>query len=168
MGRSAYIERLALGRSPYGPPELTEDGEFILGERANQYSNHGYIQQFNSHGHPQNEATEAAIRRFTRAQNEVMEVAGVVKSRRAAISAQKKAVKRQKVLKAKQEDNTGALFTWPDRILETLCTHSVWAFRARFQVERPLSPLPELELTAFADVPVPFAASYLNNCETRG
>lgn len=79
MGRQAYITRLALGRSPYEAPILTESGDFILGQYAHEFDNtDGYTQQYNERGHPQSRASRAAARELRRAKNDVLSTVGVV------------------------------------------------------------------------------------------
>lgn len=82
MGRQAHLARLALGRSPYGPPLLDDDGELFIGPHTHDDDARGYNQQYNDRGHPINKDSDLANRRLRRAQNEILRVAGVVKTKR--------------------------------------------------------------------------------------
>jgi hypothetical protein len=66
------------GRSPFEPPELDENGNFILGPNFNHDAAPGYVQDFDSRGHPQNLKSQSYQRRLIRAQNEALSTVGVV------------------------------------------------------------------------------------------
>ncbi|ERF68996.1 hypothetical protein EPUS_06683 [Endocarpon pusillum Z07020] len=79
MGRQAYITRLALGRSPYEAPVLSESGEYILGPYAHEFENtDNYTQQYDERGHPENRESRVAARDLRRAKNDVLSTVGVV------------------------------------------------------------------------------------------
>lgn len=81
MGRLSHLTRLALGRSAFGEALRDEDGNFIISEHAAENDAAGYTQQFNDRGRPINDQTIRADRRLRRAQNEVLKVVGVVRSK---------------------------------------------------------------------------------------
>lgn len=56
-----------------------EHDQFFVDPHAFDNDASGYQQQFDNRGHPVNEATTRANRRLQRAQNEVLEVVGVVR-----------------------------------------------------------------------------------------
>ena len=58
-----------------------ENGEFVLNSHAFDNGAPGYVQQFDSRGHPVNESSERADKALRRAQNEVLRVVGVVRSK---------------------------------------------------------------------------------------
>lgn len=82
MGRQAHLARLALGRSPFGPPIRDDDGKVVVGSHTYDNDAKGYVQQFGGTGHPTNESTDLADRQLGRAQNEVYRLAGVVQAKR--------------------------------------------------------------------------------------
>jgi hypothetical protein len=81
MGRLSHLTRLALGRSAFGEALRDEDGDFVMSDSAHENDAAGYVQIYNERGHPINEETGKADRRLRRAQNEVLKVVGVVRSR---------------------------------------------------------------------------------------
>jgi hypothetical protein len=81
MGRLSHLTRLALGRSAFGDALRDEDGSFVISNNAHENDAAGYVQAYNERGHPINEYTGRADRRLRRAQNEVLKVVGVVRSR---------------------------------------------------------------------------------------
>ena len=69
------------GRSPFEPPLREEDGNLILGPHTHDDDAQGYVQQFDSRGHPTSRDSDVQNRKLRRAQNEVYKLAGVVRSR---------------------------------------------------------------------------------------
>lgn len=78
MGREAYLTRVVLGRSAFGPPLRDENGEFVLGGQARIHDDQSYTQQWDERGHPQNLTSERRAKAFQKAQNEVLEACGVI------------------------------------------------------------------------------------------
>jgi hypothetical protein len=71
---------LQQGRSPYGPPLRDENGDLILGPHTHDDDASGYVQQFDDRGHPCSKETDIRNRRLRKAQNQVLKLAGVVRS----------------------------------------------------------------------------------------
>ncbi|KUL86085.1 hypothetical protein ZTR_07724 [Talaromyces verruculosus] len=76
MGRQPYIVRLALGRSPYEPPDPSESQQ----QTSHSRSTDGYVQQYDERGHPIFPESKALARELRRAKNDVLSTMGVVVS----------------------------------------------------------------------------------------
>jgi hypothetical protein len=68
------------GRSPYEPPLRDENGNLILGPHSHDDDASGYVQQYDDRGHPCSKKTDTQNRRLRKAQNQVLKLAGVVRS----------------------------------------------------------------------------------------
>jgi hypothetical protein len=139
MGRLGPLNSLAFGRSPFQPPELDENGDFILGPHAHEFDNKDfYVQKFDERGHPKNDASKATIQEMQHAQNAVLETVGVVVRREeAAKSAWQRQSKRDKVTDIINENNYGIVMR---EVLPFLVQSSVWwglCLRRRMQTFRP-------------------------------
>lgn len=109
MGRLGPLNSLALGRSPFQPPELDENGDFILGPHAHDYENkYFYEQKFDERGHPKNDASRATVRVMQNAQNAVLETVGVVVRReKASKSAWQRRSEKEKIADTRTENHYG-------------------------------------------------------------
>jgi hypothetical protein len=139
MGRLGPLNSLAFGRSPFQPPELDENRDFILGPHAHEFDNKDfYVQEFDERGHPKNDASKATIQEMQHAQNAVLETVGVVVRREeAAKSAWQRQSKRDKVTDIINENNYGIVMR---EVLPFLVQSSVWwglCLRRRMQTFRP-------------------------------
>ncbi|KAK7510730.1 uncharacterized protein IWZ02DRAFT_114208 [Phyllosticta citriasiana] len=87
MGRDAFLTRLVLGRSAYGPPERFPEGSIVVGPdtRTSQVP-HERVQMYDEHGHPVNPEARALGRALRDAQNDVLAAIGVVERKRVHIS----------------------------------------------------------------------------------
>ncbi|KAK4615295.1 hypothetical protein CLAFUW4_10079 [Fulvia fulva] len=75
MGRQQYLNRLAFGRSAFEDPEPVIEAE----QRPQEDGDDGeYRQQYDSKGRPVNPAVDAIDAELRKAQNEVLELVGVV------------------------------------------------------------------------------------------
>ncbi|KNG84125.1 hypothetical protein ANOM_007170 [Aspergillus nomiae NRRL 13137] len=84
MGRQAYLNRLALGRSPYEAPERPADPAVDLGSPTQQrvsprYAD-GYVQHYDERGHPINPESKSFGRELRRAKNDILSTMGIVVS----------------------------------------------------------------------------------------
>ncbi|KIW42771.1 uncharacterized protein PV06_06285 [Exophiala oligosperma] len=135
MGRKAHLARMALGRSPFDAPLQDEQGEFILGPNVQHGTARNYVQRFDSRGHPENLASEAARRRLRRAQNEVLSTVGVVvrkaKMNRSAWEDMGDDQKHQLLL---DENIAGANFGVVESVVLKLSTRWLSALRRRILV----------------------------------
>ncbi|KAE8148557.1 hypothetical protein BDV25DRAFT_158025 [Aspergillus avenaceus] len=84
MGQQAFINRLALGRSPYQAPERPEGATAELGNsthpRVSPLYADGYVQHYDERGHPVNPESKAFGRDLRRAKNDILSTMGVVVS----------------------------------------------------------------------------------------
>ncbi|OAP54993.1 hypothetical protein AYL99_10693 [Fonsecaea erecta] len=143
MGRHSHIARLALGRSPFGPPLEDENGEFILGPNVQRRTDHNYIQQFDDRGHPRNLASETLRRRLLRAQNEALSTVGVV-VRKAQMQRSwwqsMNDMQRYRLLL--DEHATGAYCEIVETITQNVATHWIVNFRRRLLTFKSYLGLP--------------------------
>ena len=89
MGREQYLERLALGRSPFQPgPATSNQGNTEESQRPQSTETpNSSTQQYDTKGRPTNPATEAQNARLRHACNEVLALVGVVE-RKDSVDAQ--------------------------------------------------------------------------------
>ncbi|KAM0690311.1 hypothetical protein Q7P36_009078 [Cladosporium allicinum] len=89
MGREQYLERLALGRSPFQPgPATNNQGNTEESQRPQSTETpNSSTQQYDTKGRPTNPATEAQNARLRHACNEVLALVGVVE-RKDSVDAQ--------------------------------------------------------------------------------
>ncbi|KAE8351469.1 hypothetical protein BDV28DRAFT_137016 [Aspergillus coremiiformis] len=84
MGRQAYLNRLALGRSPYEAPERpagpTVDESNSTQRRVSPLYADGYIQHYDERGHPINPESKSFGRELRRAKNDILSTMGIVVS----------------------------------------------------------------------------------------
>lgn len=75
MGREPYLARLAFGRSAFGAPIRSDDDGLFVPIHPTVDERH---QQYDDNGRPRNPTSEAAARRFRKAQNEVLAACNIV------------------------------------------------------------------------------------------
>ncbi|KAJ5112317.1 hypothetical protein N7532_000362 [Penicillium argentinense] len=80
MGRQAYLTRLALGRSPYEPPETATVDPSNPVRRVSHIHADNYMQQYDARGHPVNPESKALGRDLRRAKNDILSTMGIVVS----------------------------------------------------------------------------------------
>ncbi|KAL3468349.1 hypothetical protein BJX64DRAFT_245650 [Aspergillus heterothallicus] len=84
MGRHAYLNRLALGRSPYEAPEPL-DGSSVeppistITRRSRLHAD-GYVQHYDERGHPVNPESKSYGKELRRAKNDILSTMGIVVS----------------------------------------------------------------------------------------
>ncbi|EME39589.1 hypothetical protein DOTSEDRAFT_117683, partial [Dothistroma septosporum NZE10] len=104
MGRQQYLTRLAFGRSAFRDPEPSS-----LNEPKDEKNNSEYRQQYDSKGRPVNAATDAFNAQLREAQNEVLELVGVVErkdqSDRANETRRRSSREQRQALLAAENDN---------------------------------------------------------------
>ncbi|KAL9112466.1 MAG: hypothetical protein Q9227_003308 [Pyrenula ochraceoflavens] len=107
MGRQRHLALLALGRSPYEAPELTDSGDFIHNRDAFHllYEADGYAQQFDARGRPENPSQRRAERRLARAQNDVNATFGVVVNEEQERKLQQRHMRAGQQVEAYMEEN---------------------------------------------------------------
>ncbi|KAL2833438.1 hypothetical protein BDW59DRAFT_138658 [Aspergillus cavernicola] len=84
MGRRAFLNRLALGRSPYEPPELPAgspaDQANSTAQRTSLIYADPYVQHYDERGHPVNPESKSFGRELRRAKNDILSTMGIVVS----------------------------------------------------------------------------------------
>ncbi|KAJ5973585.1 hypothetical protein N7481_010795 [Penicillium waksmanii] len=80
MGRQAYLNRLALGRSPYEPPETAAVDPSSPVRRVSHIHADSYMQQYDSRGHPVNPESKSLGRALRKAKNDILSTMGIVVS----------------------------------------------------------------------------------------
>ncbi|PWY93659.1 hypothetical protein BO94DRAFT_486999 [Aspergillus sclerotioniger CBS 115572] len=84
MGRRAYLNRLALGRSPYEAPERPAGSAVDSGNATQQTVSgvhaDGYVQHYDERGHPVNPESKSFGKELRRAKNDILSTMGIVVS----------------------------------------------------------------------------------------
>ncbi|GAQ37471.1 similar to An04g01890 [Aspergillus niger] len=84
MGRRAYLNRLALGRSPYEAPERPASSAVNPGNVTQRTVSglhaDGYVQHYDERGHPINPQSKSFGRELRRAKNDILSTMGIVVS----------------------------------------------------------------------------------------
>ncbi|KAL4927140.1 uncharacterized protein BDV17DRAFT_267599 [Aspergillus undulatus] len=84
MGRRAYLNRLALGRSPYEAPEIPAGSSGDQASSAQRITSplhaDGYVQHYDERGHPVNPESKTFGRELRRAKNDILSTMGIVVS----------------------------------------------------------------------------------------
>lgn len=80
-GNEVFVLIYLQGRSPYGPPLRDDNGNLLFGPHTHDDDASGYVQQFDDRGHPRSQDSDMQNRRLRRAQNEILKLAGVVRSK---------------------------------------------------------------------------------------
>ncbi|KAL4949327.1 hypothetical protein BDW69DRAFT_174678 [Aspergillus filifer] len=84
MGRRAYLNRLALGRSPYEAPEGStgdsRDQRRPTQQRISPLYADEYVQHYDERGHPVNPESKTFGRELRRAKNDILSTMGIVVS----------------------------------------------------------------------------------------
>ncbi|KAJ5614251.1 hypothetical protein N7528_007905 [Penicillium herquei] len=114
MGRQAYLNRLALGRSPYEAPEVGTIDPSNPVRRVSQIHSDDYMQQYDSRGHPVNPESKTLGRELRRAKNDILSTMGIVVSgedRNANASNEQ-----QKINQIAAENDFGLVITTLDQI----------------------------------------------------
>ncbi|KAJ5889978.1 hypothetical protein N7504_010788 [Penicillium tannophilum] len=114
MGRQAYLNRLALGRSPYEPPETATVDPSNPVRRVSNIHSDNYMQQYDARGHHVNPESKALGRELRRAKNDILSTMGIVVSgedRNASTSNEE-----QKMNQIATENDFGLVITTLDQL----------------------------------------------------
>lgn len=123
------------GRSPFEPPLRDENGQFILSAHAQDNNSGDYVQLFDEGGHPENPVSNAAARRLRRAQNDVLETVGVVvRKEKMKQDPWQKVANKQKMNLLEEENISGTLFRYLDRLTLAGCSWWLVSLRRRLTV----------------------------------
>ncbi|KAI2716758.1 hypothetical protein CBS147354_6753 [Penicillium roqueforti] len=114
MGRQAYLNRLALGRSPYEPPDNAAVDPSNPVRRISNVHADNYMQQYDTRGHPVNPESRTLGRELRRAKNDILSTMGIVVSgedRNSSIPNEQ-----QKINQIASENDFGLVITTLDQL----------------------------------------------------
>ncbi|KAJ5133549.1 hypothetical protein N7448_001426 [Penicillium atrosanguineum] len=134
MGRQAYLNRLALGRSPYEPPEIAAVDPSNPVRRVSNIHSDSHMQQYDARGHPVNPESKALGRELRRAKNDILSTMGVVVSgedRNASSSREQ-----EKINQIATENDFGLVITTVDQLCVFLGTWWSSSLTGRIQAYR--------------------------------
>ncbi|KAJ5938722.1 hypothetical protein N7466_001856 [Penicillium verhagenii] len=120
MGRQAYLNRLALGRSPYEPQETATVDPSNPVRRVSNIHADDYMQQYDARGHQVNPESKSLGRALRRAKNDILSTMGIVVSsedRNANTSNDK-----QKMNQIMTENDFGLVITTLDQVFVFIST----------------------------------------------
>ncbi|KAJ5569851.1 uncharacterized protein N7459_009281 [Penicillium hispanicum] len=134
MGRQAYLNRLALGRSPYEPPETAAVDPSSPVRRVSNVHADSYMQQYDARGHPVNPESKTLGRELRRAKNDILSTMGIVVSgedRNANTSNEQ-----QKINEIAAENDFGLVITTLDQLFVFFGTWWTSSLTGRIQTYR--------------------------------
>ncbi|KAJ5105484.1 hypothetical protein NUU61_002831 [Penicillium alfredii] len=134
MGRQAYLNRLALGRSPYEAPEIDAVDPSNPVRRVSNVHADNYMQQYDARGHPVNLESKTLGRELRRAKNDILSTMGVVVSgedRNAGSPNQQ-----QKINQIAAENDFGLVITTLDQLFVFFGTWWTSSLTGRIQTYR--------------------------------
>ncbi|KAJ5963634.1 uncharacterized protein N7479_003510 [Penicillium vulpinum] len=114
MGRQAYLNRLALGRSPYEAPDNAAVDPSNPVRRISSVHADNYMQQYDTRGHPVNPESRALGKELRRAKNDILSTMGIVVSgedRNSSIPNEQ-----QKINQIASENDFGLVITTLDQL----------------------------------------------------
>ncbi|CAI7565301.1 unnamed protein product [Penicillium glandicola] len=114
MGRQAYLNRLALGRSPYEAPDNAAVDPSSPVRRISNVHADDYMQQYDTRGHPVNPVSRTLGKELRRAKNDILSTMGIVVSgedRNSSIPNEQ-----QKINQIASENDFGLVITTLDQL----------------------------------------------------
>ncbi|KAI1980272.1 hypothetical protein LOZ53_001950 [Ophidiomyces ophidiicola] len=146
MARKGYLSVIALGRSPYQPPERQSDA--VLHEIVSTTNAESYVQQYDGRGHPTNLRSKASAKQFRRAKNDILSTMGIVVSGEDGRS--RAAKEGQQVTLLAEENGYGMAISLADQIAMFTATWWTFALSTRLQTfttydQAPLTHIIRLE-----------------------
>ncbi|KAH3022505.1 hypothetical protein KXW60_003931 [Aspergillus fumigatus] len=154
MGRQAYRNRLALGRSPYEPPEppvgAAADASGRVHRRTSAIHADGYVQHYDERGHPINPDSKNFGRELRRAKNDILSTMGIVVSDDRNASAPNE---QQTIDTIAAENDYGLIMATFDQVAVFLSSWWTSSLTGRIQEEisRPTASPEELALQDHAE-----------------
>ncbi|KAH1391720.1 hypothetical protein KXW98_008773 [Aspergillus fumigatus] len=147
MGRQAYRNRLALGRSPYEPPEppvgAAADASGRVHRRTSAIHADGYVQHYDERGHPINPDSKNFGRELRRAKNDILSTMGIVVSDDRNASAPNE---QQKIDTIAAENDYGLIMATFDQVAVFLSSWWTSSLTGRIQTFKSYTNVPLLEL----------------------
>ncbi|KAL1871856.1 hypothetical protein Plec18167_007007 [Paecilomyces lecythidis] len=148
MGRQAYMNRLALGRSPYEAPDSSEIGPSPAAQaRSSLISADGYVQQYDERGHPINPTSRTFGKELRRAKNDILSTMGIVVSGEdGTLSISKE---KQKVNIIAAENDYGLVMATLDQVFMFLGSWWTTSLGGRIQTFRSYTHVPLMNIVRF-------------------
>ncbi|KAF2134237.1 hypothetical protein P153DRAFT_280785 [Dothidotthia symphoricarpi CBS 119687] len=156
MGRQAYLDKIAFGRSAFEPTQVaTQSTEYVQLEssqseipRAYLESNvNNYIQLYDERGNPVNPRSHDYGKRLRKAQNDVLASVGVVEWRRLPTPGPPGSYE-ERLEGLEAEDTAGNAFALISTLAENVCTWWMGAVRYRILTFRIQDALPFARIVA--------------------
>ncbi|KAF2854509.1 hypothetical protein T440DRAFT_387141 [Plenodomus tracheiphilus IPT5] len=150
MGREAYLDKIAFGRSAFTPtPSATTSNEYIqlessqseVPQRYLEATANNYIQLYDERGNPINPRSREYGKKLRSAQNDVLASVGVVQRRQSPAHDLPGSYKERLEL-LETEDSVGNVIAVAAELTENLCTWWIGSIRARLMTYRYLSAAP--------------------------
>ncbi|KAJ0419961.1 hypothetical protein BJY00DRAFT_284985 [Aspergillus carlsbadensis] len=142
MGRRAYLNRLALGRSPYEAPEATSgassDGPTSSTRRISPLHADEYVQHYDERGHPVNPESKSFGKELRRAKNDILSTMGIVVSE----DANRGRNEQQKIDAIVAENDYGLIMVTLDQISVFLGSWWTTSLTCRIQSFRSYTHVP--------------------------
>ncbi|RLM01026.1 hypothetical protein CFD26_108654 [Aspergillus turcosus] len=147
MGRQAYRNRLALGRSPYEPPEPpagpAADSSRRVHRRASAVHADGYVQHYDERGHPINPDSKSFGRELRRAKNDILSTMGIVVSEDRNAGAPNE---QQKIDMIAAENDYGLIMATFDQVAVFLSSWWTSSLTGRIQAFKSYTHVPLLDI----------------------
>ncbi|GAD96401.1 conserved hypothetical protein [Paecilomyces variotii No. 5] len=148
MGRQAYMNRLALGRSPYEAPDSSEIGPSPAARaRSSLISADGYVQQYDERGHPINPTSRTFGKELRRAKNDILSTMGIVVSGEDGNLGTSK--EKQKVNLIATENDYGLVMATLDQVFMFLGSWWTTSLGGRIQTFRSYTHVPLMYIVRF-------------------
>ncbi|CEL02691.1 hypothetical protein ASPCAL03856 [Aspergillus calidoustus] len=142
MGRRAYLNRLALGRSPYEAPETpsgsSTDGPTSTTRRISPLHADEYVQHYDERGHPVNPESKSFGKELRRAKNDILSTMGIVVSE----DANRGRNEQQKIDAIVAENDYGLIMVTLDQISVFLGSWWTTSLTGRIQSFRSYTHVP--------------------------
>ncbi|KAI9367904.1 hypothetical protein BJX61DRAFT_262518 [Aspergillus egyptiacus] len=149
MGRRAYLNRLALGRSPYEAPELPAGSsagqQHSTVRRISPVHADGYVQHYDERGHPVNPESKSFGRELRRAKNDILSTMGIVVSE----DANRGRNEQQKIDAIVAENDYGLVMVTIDQISVFLGSWWTTSLTGRIQTFRSYAHVPLTRIIAY-------------------
>ncbi|KAL4890907.1 hypothetical protein BDV59DRAFT_183364 [Aspergillus ambiguus] len=143
MGRQAYLNRLALGRSPYEAPERpagpAADPDRSMQRRVSALHADGYVQHYDERGHPVNPESKVFGRELRRAKNDILSTMGIVVSEEGDAAGPSE---QQKIERITAENDYGLIMATLDQISAFLGTWWTSSLTHRLQTFKSYTHIP--------------------------
>ncbi|GFG23914.1 hypothetical protein IFM61606_03808 [Aspergillus udagawae] len=145
MGRQAYRNRLALGRSPYEPPDPpvgpAADASGRVHRRVSAVHADGYVQHYDERGHPINPDSKSFGRELRRAKNDILSTMGIVVSEDRSTGAPNE---QQKIDMIAAENDYGLIMATFDQVAVFLSSWWTSSLTGRIQAFKSYTNVPLL------------------------